>query len=116
MSEKTNRNRTISFRLTDEEYAISQKIIEKCGVPQSEHFRKFAVNGPNQPHQNVGNLRSSRQTLALLHVACSNIEEIAHRLGVEASNGSPNDEQIYAILSQLVRLNSFLDSRAKNDN
>ncbi|WP_412477847.1 plasmid mobilization protein [Azonexus sp. IMCC34839] len=107
-------NKTVSFRLTDGDYAAYRAKFEASGLTQSDFFRRHVLNNTTQVvAQSSEIVASVQRSVFLLSKASNNLNQLAHRANSAHQSGKVDRALFEAIQSQLEQLNDHMQAVAR---
>jgi hypothetical protein len=101
-------NRTVAFRLLDDEFEKYKKKFFASNLTQSEFFREHVLNNTTQVIAKKSASSDAKRAVFLLQKASNNINQLAHRANSQHRAGELSEETFEAILDQLHQLNNFM--------
>lgn len=108
MSEQKTRNRVLSFRLSDEEFAAFDEKLKASGMSKSKFFREVFLNSKVAFNVKAGPPREYHKLLFFYNKSSNNLNQIAHRLH-RAYRGGIVSERLYRkVMNALVAIHGIL--------
>ncbi len=108
MAKKVNKERIVSYRLTEEQYAPFGEIIEKAGISQSQFFRDMTLSKSpvfKESSKNYDHL------LFLYNKSSNNLNQLAHRVNSAYRKSGVVSETLYIrTLNELALIRELLSA------
>lgn len=108
MAKKVNKERIVSFRLTEEQYAPFADIIEKAAISQSRFFRDMTLKKSPVFKESSKNYE---HLLFLYSKSSNNLNQLSHKVNSAYRKSEVISESLYIkVLNELALIRELLSA------
>lgn len=104
MKEKKNKSVMIGLRLTNEEFAKFEPVIQATGLGKSEFFRLIILGNFDPGVNNNVKKNNQRELLRLFNKSSNNLNQIAKKINTEYRNGFISESTYLRYLNILINI------------
>ncbi|EKF0803859.1 plasmid mobilization relaxosome protein MobC [Salmonella enterica] len=104
MKEKKNKSVMIGLRLTNEEFAKFEPVIQATGLGKSEFFRLIILGNFDPGVHNNVKKNNQRELLRLFNKSSNNLNQIAKKINTEYRNGFISESTYLRYLNILINI------------
>jgi hypothetical protein len=105
MPKKINKDRVISFRLTEEQYAPFAEIMSKSGTKPSHFFREVVLNKSPVFQESS---KDNERFLFIANKAGNNLNQVAFKLNSAYRRGIVSEQLYLKLLNPLASIRELL--------
>lgn len=105
MPKKINKDRVISFRLTEEQYAPFAEIMSKSGTKSSHFFREVVLNKSPVFQESS---KDNERFLFIANKAGNNLNQVAFKLNSAYRRGIVSEQLYLKLLNPLASIRELL--------
>ncbi|PUA41474.1 molybdopterin-guanine dinucleotide biosynthesis protein MobC [Pseudomonas protegens] len=108
MAEPKKRNRVLSFRLSDEEFAAFDEKLKASRMSKSEFFREVFINAKVSFNVKAAPPKEYGRLLFLYNKSSNNINQLTHSVHRAYRRGIVSERLYVKLLNSLVNIEALL--------
>ncbi|EEH4118117.1 TPA: molybdopterin-guanine dinucleotide biosynthesis protein MobC [Salmonella enterica] len=114
MSENFKKDRVVSFRLSENEFAPFEEKLAASEMKKSEFFREIFLNSNVNLTVKGAPSKEYKNLVFIFNKASNNLNQVAYKANVAHMTGHISENLYRRILNQLVNIRELLQSGVNN--